>query len=105
MRHRYELVNESTQRKNKLTAICDELFPEFTHVFKNPNLPIALDLREQFPTPQAVATASLPQLRQVRKRNHPSEAELARLQSLAAASALGRRTSHANAVCSLNKSC
>ncbi len=30
MRHRYELVNEATQRKNKLTAICDELFPEFT---------------------------------------------------------------------------
>ena len=41
MRHRYELVNESTQRKNKLTAICDELFPELTHVFKNPNLPTA----------------------------------------------------------------
>lgn len=28
MRHRYELINESTQRKNKLIAICDELFPE-----------------------------------------------------------------------------
>lgn len=26
MRHRYELVSEATQRKNKLTAICDELF-------------------------------------------------------------------------------
>ena len=25
MRHRYELVNEATQRKNKLTAICDEM--------------------------------------------------------------------------------
>jgi transposase len=86
MRHRYEVVNESTQRKNKLTAICDELFPEFTQVFKNPNLPIALDLRQQFPTPQAVAAASLAALRQVRKRNHPSEAQLARLQSLAAQS-------------------
>src|SRR5215813_6634409 len=37
MRHRYELVRECTQRKNKLTAICDELFPEFTTVFKDPN--------------------------------------------------------------------
>ncbi|TMD37701.1 MAG: IS110 family transposase, partial [Chloroflexi bacterium] len=45
MRHRYELVNEATQRKNKLTAICDELFPELVQVLKNPNLPIALDLR------------------------------------------------------------
>src|SRR5579875_397351 len=27
VRHHYELVAESTQRKNKLTAICDELFP------------------------------------------------------------------------------
>jgi transposase len=34
MRHRYELVNEATQRKNKLTSICDELFPELTQVFK-----------------------------------------------------------------------
>ena len=32
MRHRYELVNEATQRKNKLTAICDEIFPELTQI-------------------------------------------------------------------------
>jgi len=32
MRHRYELLNEATRRKNKLTAICDELFPELTQV-------------------------------------------------------------------------
>src|SRR5215472_2023266 len=63
MRHRYELVNESTQRKNKLTAICDELFPEFTKVFKNPNLQIALDLREKFPTPSAIAAATSGELR------------------------------------------
>src|SRR6266852_1776597 len=56
MRHRYELVNEATQRKNKLIAMCDELFPEFTRVFKDPNAPIALGLREQFPTPRAIAT-------------------------------------------------
>jgi transposase len=86
MRHRYELVNEATQRKNKLSAICDELFPELTKVFKNPNLPIALDLREKFPTPQAVATANLGALRQVRRRNRPSEADLLLLQQLAAQS-------------------
>ena len=57
MRHRYELVQECTRRKNKLIAICDELFPEFTQVLKDPNLPTALRLREHFPTPQALATA------------------------------------------------
>ncbi len=29
-RHRYELIQESAQRKNKLTSLCDELFPELT---------------------------------------------------------------------------
>lgn len=86
MRHRYELAIEATQRKNKLTAICDELFPELTQVFKNPNLPTALDLREKFSTPQAVATASLIALREVRKRNYPSETQLLLLQQLAAQS-------------------
>lgn len=83
MRHRYELVNEATQRKNKLTSICDELFPELTQIFRNPNLPTALDLRETFPTPSAIATASLTALREVRKRNYPSEAQLSQLQQLA----------------------
>src|SRR5712692_8381349 len=86
MRHRYELANEATQRKNKLTAICDELFPELTQVFKNPNLPTALDLRERFPTPHAVATASLVALREVRRGCRPSEGQLAKLQQLAAQS-------------------
>jgi transposase len=84
MRHLYELVNEATQRKNKLIAICDELFPEFTRVFKDANAPIALDLREQFPTPSAIATASLTELRVVRRRNHLSEAQFAQVQQLAA---------------------
>jgi len=83
MRHRYELVNEATQRRNKLTAICDEVFPEFTRVFRDPNRPMALDLREKFPTPQAIATASLVALGEVRRRCHPSEAQLAQLQQLA----------------------
>src|SRR5215813_10043064 len=36
IRHRYELMHESTRRKNKLTAICDELFPELTRILKDP---------------------------------------------------------------------
>jgi hypothetical protein len=69
-----------------LTALCDELFPEFTHIFKDPNRLIALDLREKFPTPQVIATASLVALREVRRGCHPSEAQLAQLQQLAAQS-------------------
>jgi transposase len=34
VRHRYELIVERTQRKNKLIAICDEIFPELTRVMK-----------------------------------------------------------------------
>lgn len=58
-RHRYELSQEANQRRNKLTAICDELFPEFTQVFHDPNAASALLYREQFPTPHALATAAL----------------------------------------------
>ena len=59
MGHRHELVHESTQRKNKLTALCDQLFPEFTLVIKDPNAPAALQIRERFPTAEALATATL----------------------------------------------
>lgn len=41
IRHRAELVREISQRKNKLIAICDELFPEFTAILHDPNLPTA----------------------------------------------------------------
>jgi transposase len=85
-RHRYELSQECTQRRNKLTSICDEIFPEFVQVFKDPNRELALAFREKFPTPQAVATASLAALRELRKRNHPSDAQLAQLQQLASTS-------------------
>ena len=37
VQHHAELIAESTQRKNKLTAICDELFPELTRLLRNPN--------------------------------------------------------------------
>ena len=83
MQHRYELAHTSTQYKNKLTAICDELFPEFVHIFHNPNLPTALLFREQFPTPQAIATASLIEMRALRTTSFPSDAQLLQLQRLA----------------------
>lgn len=84
IRHRYELVREETQRKNKLTAICDELFPELTQVLKNPNLPTALAIRERFPTPHSLATASFSALQEVRdKTKQLSDSKLLELQRLA----------------------
>jgi transposase len=87
IRHRYELVREATQRKNKLTALCDELFPEFTMIFHDPNLPTALTLRERFPTPHAIATASLSALKELRgKTRCLGEPKLVELQRLASQS-------------------
>lgn len=87
-RHRYELVQEATARKNKLTALCDELFPELTQVFRDPNLPLPRALRAAFPTPAALARASLPQLREVAATvtTRVSDERLMRLQALAATS-------------------
>lgn len=86
VRHRYELINESTQRKNKLIAICDELFPELTQIYKDLNLPSALALREHFPTPAAVATASLSELKATRIGHFPSDTKLLELQRIASQS-------------------
>ncbi len=87
VRHHYELVAESTQRKNKLTAICDELFPEFTRLLRNPNLPTALALRERFPTPADLVNATFWELRAARGRTcSVSDAKLLELQRLAAQS-------------------
>jgi transposase len=83
MQHRYELSHQSTQLRNKLTAICDEIFPELTQIFRDPNREVALAFREKFPTPHELATASLAALRELRQRNFPSEAKLLRLQQLA----------------------
>lgn len=82
--HREELVRERTQRKNKLTAICDELFPECTRVYKDPNSRSALTLRATFPTPATLTTASLSALRAARCGTFPSTAKLLELQQLAA---------------------
>ena len=46
--------------------ICDEVFPELTRIVKDPNALVALALREQFPTPQALAIASFPALQLIR---------------------------------------
>lgn len=87
VQHHAELVVESTQRKNKLTSICDELFPEFTRLLKNPNLPTALALREHFPTPTLLAQASFDDLREARGRTcSVSDAKLRALRCLAAQS-------------------
>jgi transposase len=85
--HHYEVVRESTQRKNKLTSICDELFPEFTRLLRNPNLPTALALRERFPTPAQLAVATFWELREARGRTcSVSDAKLLELQRLASQS-------------------
>jgi transposase len=87
IRHRYELIWEGTQRKNKLTAICDEVFPELARVVKDPNSLFALALRERFPTPQATATASFTLLQEIRGGARSlSDAKLLELQALAAQS-------------------
>ncbi len=87
VQHRQELTRESTQRKNKLTSICDEVFPEFTQLLKDPNLPTALAIRKRFPTPAALATASLQDLKALRGKNRLlSDAKLLQLQQLAAQS-------------------
>lgn len=87
VQHRQELSIESTQRKNKLTAICDELFPEFTQILKDPNSPTALAMRKRFPTPAALATTSLSTLQEVRgKTRQLSDLKLLELQRLASQS-------------------
>jgi transposase len=84
VQHRQELIGESTRRKNKLTAICDEVFPELPRILKNPNLPTALALRKRFPTPATLATASLSALQELRGQNRNlSDAKLLELQRLA----------------------
>jgi transposase len=85
--HRQELITESTQRKNKLTAICDELFPELTHIFRDPNGFTALVFRERFPTPAALTTSSLSALQDARgKTRQLSDEKLLELQRLASES-------------------
>ena len=83
VRHRYELQHEATQRKNKLTAIADELFPELTVIYKDPNTESALALRDQYPTPADVVRAEIEDVCATRKRTQPSREQLLELQQLA----------------------
>src|SRR5437899_1236501 len=85
IQHRYELSHQSTQLRNKLTSICDQLFPELVQIFRDPNREIALAYREQFPTPHALAIASRADLQALRPRSFPSDAQLLKLQQLARA--------------------
>jgi hypothetical protein len=80
------VIHECTRRKNKLTAICDQIFPELPRVFRDPNSPTALRVRERYPTAAAVADADLEELWAVKGRTHPDRKQLAYLQTLAAQS-------------------
>lgn len=86
VQRRYELVADSTRVKNKLTAICDELFPEFTSYLKNPNLATALELRSRWPTPALLAEASLEQLKEIRTAHGPGLEKLKKLREAGATS-------------------
>jgi transposase len=83
IQHRYELSHQCTQLRNKLTSICDELFPELVQIFRDPNREVALAFREKFPTPHDMAMADMAALRQLRPRSFPSQAQLLKLQQLA----------------------
>jgi transposase len=83
VQHRMELKRETTRRKNKLIAIVDELFPELTQIYADPNKPNALALRLAFPTPQAIATASLDALYATRTHGRPGRKAFGTLQELA----------------------
>lgn len=83
VQHRNELGVEIGRRQNKLYAICDELFPEFTQIYDDPNSVSALNLREKFPTPEAVASATLDELAATRVYRFPGRKQLERLQALA----------------------
>lgn len=83
IRRRYELIHSMTACKNKLTAINDEVFPEFTAVIRDPNGIVALDIHAAFPTPAAIAETNIEDLAALRRGYYPSRAALEELQSLA----------------------
>jgi transposase len=83
VRHHYELTRDATRRKNKLTALCDELFPEFTDVFDDPNKAKALWVREHFPTPADIVAATISDLRGSGLPGPPGIEKYALLQELA----------------------
>jgi transposase len=78
-----ELTVDTTVRRNRLTSICDEVFPELTEIFKDPNNTGGLNLRLKFPTPALVALASIDDLLATRAHTRPSRADYIKLQELA----------------------
>lgn len=64
--------------------MCDELLPELVQLFRDPNRGVVFTFRETFPTPHAIAAASLADLRELLSRSFPPEAQLVTLQKLAA---------------------
>jgi transposase len=99
VRRRYELQQSSTRMKNKLTAICDELFPEMAQVFRDPNAQIALDLRYRWPTPALLAAQSLETLSIVKRTHGPGPAKLLKLLELAKTSIGVTGTARVSTLC------
>ncbi len=83
VRRRYELVQSVVRELNRLTAIKDEIFPEFTEIFTDCNGATALSVREHFPTPTHLVAASLDELRVCKIGRRPSDDKLLLLQELA----------------------
>ncbi len=83
VKHREVLSREITQRKNNLIAICDEVFPELTHIIKDTNGATALNIREKFPTAASIAAASLDELRTCRINYRPTDRQFEELHDLA----------------------
>ena len=66
VRSRARLVEQQTRYRLQLTAVIDVLFPELKEFFKSSvTCPTARLLLESFPTPRAVGTADLAELREV----------------------------------------
>lgn len=86
VQHQRELAREDTRRRNKLTALADQIFPEITQVCKDPNAVSILSLRDAFPTAEAFATAPAEAIRAARRGTFPSNANILRLQDLATTS-------------------
>jgi transposase len=82
--HRYELTQATTRSENRLISIMDEVFPELADLWKDVNSISMLHLRERYPTPESVVSATLEELCASRVSNHPGRTKLAQLQEVAA---------------------
>lgn len=91
--HRSEMIQERTRRENKLISIADEIFPELSSFFSDMGSLSCINLREHFPTPEAVAAATIDELAATRTRYQPSREKLALLQEAARAT-IGVKAGH-----------